>query len=466
VTPPSTTSSSSLSPDATAPAVSVSWAEALPPGIGHLRRGLARRAVKFFVAQAAWAAVVVLRWPQVAKAFTFHDVDAAIAAATLALLPLLLVVWARWDLAAAVVPVSSRRGVSQWRLALDRVVRNRRATFGLWCLSGLYLVALLRPVLAPYDPNRQPREGVVHQRRAPFTRILVFAREGGQEAFASSVEVAGDDLLLRRDPRRAELDRRIPIASLGRPRDGWDLPGTEKETTIAGRRVPYREEFHLLGTDESGRDLLSRLIYGSGVSLWIGLVAMALAVTIGAIVGALAGYFGGLVDTALMRFVDMLLAFPLLLLLLLLVSIYRSSSIWLVVVVLGATGWMGVARLVRGQFLTLKQLDFTTAARALGVKPRRVMFRHLLPNASAPIIVDATLRVGSTILTEAALSFLGYGVQPPHPSWGNIVDGGRSYLAEAWWIATLPGIVIVFTVASFNLVGDALRDALDPRLRV
>jgi len=446
--------------------VPVSWAEALPPGIGHLRRGHVRKAVKFVVLLVVWVAVVVLRWPQVKRVLGFPDADAAIAAVTLLLLPVLLVVWARWDLRGILNPISRLHGVSQWRLAYERVVRNRRATFGLWCLGALYLVALLRPVLAPYDPNRQPREGIVHQLRAPFTTILAFAREGGAESYASSVEVDGDDLVLHRDPKRPELDRRIPISALGRPRDGWDLPGTEKTTVIAGREVPYRQELHLLGTDESGRDLLSRLIYGSGVSLWIGLVAMAIAVTIGAIVGAVAGYFGGWVDTVLMRFVDMLLAFPLLLLLLLLVAIYRSSSIWLVVVVLGLTGWMGVSRLVRGQFLTLKQLDFTTAARALGVVPRRVMFRHLLPNASAPIIVDATLRVGSTILTEAALSFLGYGVQPPHPSWGNIVDGGRSYLADAWWIATLPGIVIVFTVASFNLVGDALRDALDPRLRV
>jgi peptide/nickel transport system permease protein len=445
--------------------VPVEWTDALPPGRGHLRHGFRRRAVKFFVVQAAWLAVMLLRWPKVLECLAFRTVDGAIAAATLLLLPPLLVVWARWDLRAALNPVSKLHGVSQGRLAYERVVRNRRAVAGLWCLGVLYLVALWRPVVAPYDPNRQPREGIVNQLRAPLTTILVFAREGGAELYASSIEVRGDALLLHRDPKRPEHDRTVPIASLGRPEEGWELPG-ERTMTIAGRTVPYREEFHLLGTDESGRDLLSRIVYGSGVSLWIGLVAMSIAVTIGAIVGSLAGYFGGWVDTVLMRLVDVLLAFPLLLLLLLLVAVFRSPSIWLVVVVLGATGWMGIARLVRGQFLTLKQLDFATAARALGVVPRRVMFRHLLPNASAPIIVDATLRVGSTILTEAALSFLGYGVQPPHASWGNIVNGGRSYLADAWWIATLPGIVIVFTVASFNLVGDALRDALDPRLRV
>jgi peptide/nickel transport system permease protein len=447
------------------PSTDVPWSDALPPGVGHVRRGFPRKAVKFFVLEAAWLALVVLRWPKVAAVFSLASLDAALAAATIALFPVLLVVWARLDLRGALNPVSRLHGVSQARLAYERVVRNRRAVAGLWCLGPLYLVALLRPVLSPYDPNRQPGDGVVNQLRPPFSTVFVFAREGGAEVYATSFEVEGDELLLHRNPKHPDLDRRVPIAALGRPKAGWDLPG-EDTVVLGGREVPFRREFHALGTDESGRDLLSRLIYGSGVSLWIGFIAMAIAVTIGAVVGSLAGYFGGWVDTVLMRFVDILLAFPLLLLLLLLVTIYRSPSIWLVVVVLGATGWMGVARLVRGQFLTLKELDFTTAARALGVVPRRIMFRHLLPNASAPIIVDATLRVGSTILTEAALSFLGYGVQPPHPSWGNIVDGGRSYLADAWWIATLPGIVIVFTVASFNLVGDALRDALDPRLRV
>ena len=236
--------------------------------------------------------------------------------------------------------------------------------------------------------------------------------------------------------------------------------------SIGGRTVPYREEFHLLGTEDQGRDLLSRLIYGSGVSLWIGFLAMGIAVTIGTLVGAASGFFGGWVDMVLMRFVDILLAFPLLLLLLLVKAMIDNPSIWVVVAILGATGWMGISRLVRGQFLTLRELDFTTAARALGVPSGRIMFRHLLPNAMAPIIVNGTLIVGSTILTEAALSFLGYGVQPPDSSWGAIVQGGTGYLSQAWWIATLPGIAIVFTVSSFNLLGDALRDALDPRLRV
>jgi peptide/nickel transport system permease protein len=445
--------------------VAVRWADALPPGIGHIRRGRRRSAVKFLIVGAVWLAVVVFRRNAVLESLRTFDFDHLLATLTLAAIPFLLVVWARADLWAIENPASKTAGVPQWRLSYERLVQNPRAVAGLWCLGLLYLVALLRPVLAPYDPNRQPGDGVVNQLRAPFTTILVLGEEGRDEVFAVDIELQGDEVLLHRDPVRPELDRKVPLASLGRPRDGWSLPG-EKTMTLGGGTVPYREEFHVLGTDEQGRDLLSRLIYGSGISLWIGFLAMGIAVTIGTFVGAVTGFYGGWVDLTLMRVVDILLAFPLLLLLLLINSVIRQPSIWVVVAVLGATGWMGISRLVRGQFLTLRELDFTVAARALGVPARRVMFRHLLPNAMAPIIVNATLIVGGTILTEAALSFLGYGVQPPEPSWGAIVQGGSSVLAQAWWIATLPGIAIVFTVSAFNLLGDALRDALDPRLRV
>jgi peptide/nickel transport system permease protein len=442
----------------------VSFRDALPPGLGHLRRGRPRGAIKFVVALAAWLAVVVFRWPAVVEVFRLGNADAWIAAATIALLPPALVLWARADLRMSLNPATATSGASQTRLSYDRLVRDPQARAGLWCLGLLYLMALLRPVLAPYDPNRQPDDAISNQLRPPLSSVYVFAREGGKETYTGDFEVDGDDLVLHRDVKRPEFDRRVPIASLGRPKKGWSLPG-EKTIRLGDRDVPYRQERHLLGTDESGRDLLSRVIYGSGISLWIGFVAMAIAVTIGTLVGACAGYLRGWVDAVLMRFVDVLLAFPLLLLLLLVVSIVRAPSIWLVVVILGATGWMGVSRLVRAQFLALEELDFTVAARALGVPPARIMFRHLLPNAAAPIIVNATLIVGGTILTEAALSFLGYGVQPPNPSWGTIIHGGQEVLADAWWIATLPGLAIVFTVVSFNLLGDALRDALDPRMK-
>ena len=221
---------------------------------------------------------------------------------------------------------------------------------------------------------------------------------------------------------------------------------------------------HLLGTDKFGRDIWSRVLYGARISLTIGFLAVAISITLGTVVGAVAGYFRGRVDTLIARFIDMLLSIPRLILILVVVAIFQPS-IWIVIVVLGLTGWEGSARIVRGQFLQLREQEFVQASRALGYSDGRIILRHILPNTLAPIIVIATLNIGNTILLEAALSFLGLGVQPPTPSWGSMVADGREAMITAWWISTFPGLAIVATVVSFNLLGDGLRDALDPRLR-
>ena len=219
---------------------------------------------------------------------------------------------------------------------------------------------------------------------------------------------------------------------------------------------------HLLGTDNLSRDILTRILYGARISLSIGFLAVAISISLGTLLGALAGYLGGWVDTVIMRFVDMVLAFPRVVLLIVLVALFQPS-IFLIIAALALTQWPSSTRIVRGEILALREREYAEAARALGFSTPRIVFRHLLPNALAPIIVAATLGIGNTIVLEAGLSFLGLGVQPPTPSWGTMVADGRDYLLNAWWIATFPGLAIVLVVLGFNLVGDGIRDAMDPR---
>ena len=283
-----------------------------------------------------------------------------------------------------------RVGVSVWELAVRAFSKNRTAVAGLLVIVGLYVIALLTPLVAPYDPAFQ------------------------------------GDL----------LSERYVSASVAHP----------------------------LGTDQFARDVLSRLLYGARISLLIGFVAVTISVTIGTLLGAIAGFIGGIVDGVIMRFVDMVISFPRLVLLITIIALFEPS-IFLITAVLGLTLWPGTARIVRGEVLSLREREFVQAAGALGFSKRRIILRHLIPNALGPVIVAATLGIGNTIVLEAGLSFLGLGVQPPTPSWGTMVADGRNVLLNAWWLSTFPGLAIVFTVLSFNLVGDGLRDALDPRLR-
>ena len=254
-----------------------------------------------------------------------------------------------------------------------------------------------------------------------------------------------------------------------RVRGDWLIPppvpyGPEQQPPMLRRPPAPPDGEHWLGTDDRGRDVLARLIHGTRVSLSVGFVAVAIYVLIGLLLGAAAGYYGGKVDVWISRLTEIMLSFPTLFLILAVMGMLGRTSILTVMVVIGLTGWTFVARLVRAEVLKLKGQDFVTAARALGLRPSRVIWRHLVPNALGPVLVSATFGIAGAILVEAALSFLGFGTPPPTASWGELLSQAQRYESK-WWLTLFPGLAIFATVTAYNLLGEGLRDAIDPRLR-
>jgi peptide/nickel transport system permease protein len=252
----------------------------------------------------------------------------------------------------------------------------------------------------------------------------------------------------------------MSLAALFAP---WLAPHNPECQYLDFQLVPPCADFPL-GTDELGRDVLSRLLYGARVSLWVGFVAVGIALCIGVSLGLVAGFFGGLVDELVMRAVDVMLCFPSFFLILAVIA-FLEPGLGNIMIVIGLTSWMGVARLVRAECLSLRNREFVEAARLAGAGAPRLLLRHILPNAMAPVLVSATLGIAGAILIESALSFLGLGVEPPDPSWGNMLLEGKNVLEIAPWMSMYPGLAILFTVLGYNLLGETLRDILDPRLK-
>lgn len=333
---------------------------------------------------------------------------------------------------------------SYWQMVWQHFRKKRLAVAGLGITLFFFAVAIFAPVLA----NDRP--------------ILV--RYSGQwywPIFSGLEKVGPYDW--------QEVKRKnhpfIFQGNLEKPGDFaiWPLvPYSATEYNLLVSLAPPTFK-HWLGTDDRGRDVLSRMIYGARISLSVGFVAVGIAVVIGIFLGSLAGYFGGWADQLISRLIEILLTIPTFFLIIAIIA-FLPPSIYNIMVVIGLTGWTGVARFVRAEFFKLKQLDFVLASRALGASNARLIFVHMLPNAMAPVLVSAVFGIAGAILTESSLSFLGFGVPPPTPSWGDILSQSRDYIEFAWWLTIFPGIAIFLSITAYNLVGEGLRDAMDPKL--
>jgi len=327
-----------------------------------------------------------------------------------------------------------RKRQSYWTLVTRQFRRNRLAVPALAIVLILFGVALGAPFLAGETPIYMIMNG-----RTYFLPNVITYPDLVNFDFEAWQPVDGEYALrplIRHDPDHSNL------------RDRLQGPTAE----------------HWLGTDDRGRDVLSRLIWGTRISMSVGFIAVGIAVFIGIIVGAVAGFYSGIIDLTVQRIIEIVMCFPTFILILSLIA-FLPPSIYNIMVVIGITGWTGVARLIRGEFLRLRESDYAVAARATGLTDARIIFRHLLPNALSPVLVSATFGVAGAILTESALSFLGFGVPPPTPSWGELLSQSQRFVDRAWWLVTFPGLAIFITVTAFNLVGEGLRDAMDPRLR-
>lgn len=314
-----------------------------------------------------------------------------------------------------------------WSIVWKRFKQNKLAVVGLCIVIFLFVIALCAPLIA----NNKPYI-VIYKDKLYFPILFEYPEFSGL------------------DFKKIEGFKIFP-----------PIPYSYSEYDLNAIVMPPSAK-HILGTDEQGRDLTARMLYGTRVSIFVGFVAVFIYVSIGIIIGALAGFYGGWVDIIISRIIEIVMCFPTFFLILTILALW-GQSLLNVMIVIGITGWTGIARIVRGEFLKLREQDFVIASKALGARDYWIIFKHILPNAMAPVMVSATFGIASTILIESSLSFLGFGVQPPTPSWGDILSQSRDFIDFAWWLTLIPGFAIFITITSYNLVGEGLQDALDPK---
>jgi peptide/nickel transport system permease protein len=341
---------------------------------------------------------------------------------------------------------NEHRPEGYWRALARQFRRNRIAVIGLLIIILLFAVAAAADFIANDKPLVMKYDGAIY-----FPVLKDYAVWLGISQWPSRFQNIQFKDLAEREFKAGDWAQFPPI------------PYSPNEVSLA---TPLRRPStqHLFGTDEIGRDIASRVVHGSRISLSVGFVAVSIYILIGLVIGSIAGYYGGVCDIVASRLIEIMLTIPTFFLIITVVA-FLPQSIFNVMVVIGITNWPTVARLTRGEFLKMKSLDYVISARAMGATDFRTIFRHILPNALAPVIVAATFGIASAILIESTLSFLGFGVPPSTASWGSILSNARQLLPSAWWLSVFPGLAIFLTVISYNLVGEGLRDAVDPRLK-
>jgi peptide/nickel transport system permease protein len=326
-----------------------------------------------------------------------------------------------------------------WITSWKKLKKDKLAMTGLVLIGILFVIALCAPLIAGNKPY-----------------VYKTATKTYFPLFVDYIELQNTDF-------KSEKTKGFKIMP--------PIPYTSSEYNLdAILESPSKK--HIMGTDDQGRDLASRMIHGTRVSILIGFIAVFIYVTIGIVIGAIAGYYGGIADMIISRIIEIVMCFPTLFLILTVIAligtnkyvrIFDKSGLISIMVVIGITSWTGIARIVRGEFLKLREQDFVSASRSIGARDWRIIFKHILPNSMAPVFVTATFGIASTILIESSLSFLGFGVKPPTPSWGDILSQSRMYIDFAWWLTLIPGCAIFITITSYNLLGEGLRDVLDPK---